>query len=126
MRNLVSLLFAAFALTACSNSWPGPVPIDEALWDIELDSCGPVETNTIQWAKGTVTNTADEVSPWYQTASRAEYTDGSVGELDVGTLIPPLDPGQSYDFLFSLGDSADKEVVSCEVWIVDSVSNYTD
>ena len=126
MRNLAILIFAGFAFAACSNTWPGPVPIDEALWEIDLQLCGSLETNNLQWAQGTVTNISDETSPFYQTASRAEYTDGTSGQLDTGELIPPLEPNQSYDFSFVLGNSTDKEVVTCEVWIVDSVSNYTD
>jgi len=128
MRNFgAALVIAVAVLTGCSNSgWPGPVPIDEALWEIDLKSCGPIETNPLQWAEGTVTNTGEEVSAFYQTASRATFTDGSIGERDTGTLIPPLDPGQTFDFRFGLANSAGKEVATCDVFIVDSVSNYTD
>lgn len=126
MRNFGVALFAVAVLTGCSaRGWPGPVPIDEALWEVDVQSCGPNETTTIQWADGTVTNTGEEVSAFYQTASRATFTDGSTGERDTGTLIPPLDPGQSFDFRFFLGNSTGKEVATCEVFVVDSVSNYT-
>ena len=126
-RNLLltaTLVMAGLALSACGGGFPGPVPIDEALWEIDLDGCGPTDTNPLQWAQGTVTNTSNVESTFYQTASKATFTDGTIGELTSGTLIPPLEPGQTFDFRFSLANSADKEVVTCEVWIVDSVSNY--
>ena len=114
----------ALVLSACGDGWPGPVAIDEALWEIDLELCGPTDTNSLQWAQGTVTNTGAEESPFYQTANRATFADGTSSEQNIGTLIPPLEPGQSFDFRFGLADSSGKEVVTCEVWIVDSVSNY--
>ena len=121
---LAALFVAGLVLSACGGGFPGPVPIDDALWEIDLQACGPADANPLQWAEGTVTNTGNVESPFYQTANRATFTDGSRGERNVGTLIPPLEPGQSFDFRFGLANSADKEVVTCEVWIVDSVSNY--
>ena len=126
-RRLAATVVCAVVLllAGCGERWQGPVPIDESLWDVELFGCDRVDTNTLLWATGTVTNTGDEESPSYQTASLATYTDGTSGQLNSGTLIPPLEPGQSYEFDFSLLGSADKEIATCEVWVVDAVNNYS-
>jgi len=123
------LATAALAALAACGGWPGPVPIDPALWDIEIVTCG-VDPNEnfagTLTATGRVTNTGDERSPFYDLAYRVVYADGHVEERDsANQIIEPMDPGDFDEFRFLLLDDDGRTIESCEAWVVDAVENYT-
>ena len=128
LRSTLAAAALVAPLTACGG-WPGPVPIDPALWDIEIVTCG-VDPNEnfagTLTATGRVTNTGDERSPFYDLAYRVVYTDEHVEEREsAGEIIEPMDPGEYDEFRFLLTDDDGRSIESCEAWVVDSVLNYS-
>jgi len=131
-RNLNSrirwVLLSAVTLSSCAlfvEPWPGPVPIDPELWEIEIDSCDHREGFDFALLEGQVINPTDETTPYYDIAYTVTYEDGHEVYVDGNTSIPPLEPGESGDFLAAILESEGRTIVSCEVIVTDSVSNYT-
>ena len=124
----LAALVATLALSGCAafaSQWPGPVPIDPELWEVEIDWCDHREGFEFAWLEGRVINPTDEPSPYYDVAYTVTYDDGHQVYVDGNTSIPPLEPGESGDFLAGILDSEGRTIASCEVIVTDSVSNYT-
>ena len=124
-----ALAIAALAALVACGGWPGPVPIDPSLWDIEIITCGVDPNENLEGmitARGRVVNTGDERSPFYDLAYRVVYTDGHVEEREsAGEIIEPMDPEEGDEFWFPLLESDGRTIESCEAWVVDAVENYT-
>lgn len=119
---------ALLMLAGCSRGgdWPGPVPIDAAKWDIEIDTCGVRPGfDSGQLGEGRVVNTTNERSPFYDVRYTVVYTDGHVEEYQGSNIIEPLDPGEAGDFLFALVDAKGRTVESCDIIVTDAIENYT-
>jgi len=127
-RTLLWLLALCLLLSACglfAGRWPGPVPIDPELWDIEIDVCGEVEGFDIKWVEGRIINTTGERSPFYDVAYTVTYSDGTTVSVDGNTSVAPIPAGESREFSVNLIESRGKDVVTCDVVVTDSVENYS-
>ena len=86
------------------------------------------------WGRGTITNSGAERSGNWLIGWDATLNDGtelasvSDGQVPGGTLVEPLDPGESSEFSFLVASdrtlTADQTVATCDFRVEDSVLNY--
>ena len=121
-------LASSLLLAGCvfGSTWEGPVPIDPALWEIEVTLCGQEERFMSNVASGFVINVTDERSPVYDIGYRITFTDGHIEERVDNLIIPPIDPGEKGEFWFFLLGDEDfpRTVETCEFWVTDAIENH--